>query len=188
MAPVFGTLAALGSTLAATVGSTAAVAGTALGGAGGVASAIGTGLSAAGSIYSGIQQNAAAKVEAKQLKTKGDAEYAAAQVKARETRREKDLVMSRQRAVAAASGGGVSNETVEGLMAKTEQRGEYSALLDMYNGAVMRNDLYNDAAATRASGKSALTGSIIGAGSTVASGAGDIYSSARSRRRSATLY
>jgi hypothetical protein len=184
MAPVFGTLAALGSTLAATVGT----AGTALGGAGGIASAIGTGLSAAGSIYSGVQQNAAAKAEAKQLKTKGDLEYAAAQVKARETRREKDLVMSRQRAVAAASGGGVSNETVEGLMAKTEQRGEYSALLDMYNGAVMRNDLYNDAAATRASGKSALTGSIINAGSTLASGAGDIYSSARSRRRSATLY
>lgn len=188
MAPVFGTLAALGSTLAATVGSTAAAAGTALGGASGVASAIGTGLSAAGTIYSGIRANQESKIEAKQLKAKGDLEYAAAQEKARETRREKDLILSRQRAVAAASGGGVTNETVEGLMARTEERGERSALLDMYNGAIMRNDLYNDAAAARASGKSALTGSIINAGSTIASGAGDIYDSARRRRRAATIY
>ena len=184
MATAFATIAALGTKLIAA----AAPVTQALGGAAGVAKAVGTGLSVAGTVYSGIRENAASKVEAKALKRKGDREYVAAQEKARETRREKDLILSRQRAVAAASGGGTDNETVTSLMARTEERGERSALLDMYNGAVIRSDLYADAAATRASGKSALAGSIIDAGSIGASGAGDIYSDVRRRRRSATLY
>jgi len=184
MATVFATVAALGAKLA----TLAAPVTQALGGAAGVAKAVGTGLSVAGTVYSGIRENEASKVEAKALKRKGDIELRAAQEKARETRREKDLVMSRQRAVAAASGGGTDNETVTDLMADTEQRGEYAALLDMYNGKVIRNDLYADAAATRASGKGALAGSLIEAGSTAAMGAGDIYSDVRKRRRAATLY
>lgn len=177
MAAILPTLALIGGKIA---GATAAAGGFAQ-----AASIAGTALSAGGTIYSGIRQNQASKYEAKALKAAGDAKLAEAQRKAIETRKEKDILLSRQQAVAAASGGGTDNETVTSLMAKTEQRGEYSALMDMYSGTVMRDDLYRDAAVTRQAGKDALVGSVIEAGAKVGTGLGNIYTEGRAKRRAA---
>lgn len=136
-------------------------------GSGSGLSILGTALSAGGAVLGGIQANAAAKEQAKSMEKKGDAEYAIAQRKMLEGKRQANLLVSRQRAVAAASGGGVSDPTVESIMGKTEARGGYNALMDMYNGATMRDDLYQTAAATRTEGRGALVGSFINAGSTI---------------------
>ena len=129
-------------------------------------------LSGVGTIFSGIQENAAAKFEAKQMEAKGDAEFAKSQREAINHRKEKDMVMSRQRAVEAASGGGGSapGNSVEEILSSTEQTGEYNAMMDMYNGKTARNDLYRGAAARRMEGKSAMFGSFLKAGGTIFSG------------------
>lgn len=133
-----------------------------------------TALSAGGSILSGVQQKQASDAEAKALKTKGEQEVALAQRKALESRREKDRALGRVKAVAAASGGGTGGSVSE-IMAGIEQRGEYNALMDMYNGLSARNDLRNEARVAKAEGKSALVGSMIDAGSTILKGGSTIY-------------
>lgn len=126
-------------------------------------------ISGVGSIYSGIQAKATADFEAEQMKAKGNAEFAKSQRDAIAHRKEKELVMSRQRAVSAASGGGGSSpgNSVEEILASTEQQGEYNAMMDMYNGTTARNDLYRGAKVKKIEGKSALFGSYLKAGSTV---------------------
>ncbi len=163
MAEIFVALSGIGASL----GGGAAASG---GGFGSILGLLGTGLSAAGTIYAGNQAQASANAQAKSMEKKGEQEYAIAQRKARESRREKELVLSRQRAIAAASGGGASDPTVESIMGKTEEKGEYNALLDMYNGAQMRADLYREAGITRAEGQSQKTASYIGAASSIYDG------------------
>ena len=137
-----------------------------------IAGPLGGIMSGVGTIFSGIQENAAAKFEAKQMKAKGDAEFAKSQRDAIGHRKEKEMVESRQRAVSAASGGGGSaaGNSVEEILASTEVQGEYNAMMDMYNGATARNDLYRAAAVRRQEGKSAMFGSFLKAGGTIFSG------------------
>jgi hypothetical protein len=169
MAMIFTALAGIGSSIAGAAGTAgsflAANAGT-----------IGTALTAVGTIYGGVQANKAAKVEAKSLQKKGDNELAIGQRQALRARQEKERVLSRQRAVAAASGAGATDPSVEAVMGKTEQEGEYNALLEMYRGQQNRADLYAEAKTRRKEGKSALVGSFIDAG-------GTIYSSLDKSRR-----
>lgn len=131
---------------------------------------IGTAVSAVGSIYSGVQAKASADFEAKSMKQKGDAELAIGQREAIKRRKEKEFALSRNRAIAAASGGGTADESITALDAKIEQEGEYNALVDMYKGKQARNDLYTGAAVKKIEGKSALTSSYITAASGIYSG------------------
>lgn len=141
-----------------------------LGGLSGLAGLVGTGISAIGSIYSGQRAKAAAKFEAASMKQKGDADFAIAQREAMRRRKETEFTLSRQRAVAASSGGDVTDPSVQSIMAQTQQEGDYNAMIDMYNGATSRADLYKAAAVRRAEGKSAATASYLEAGSTIYSG------------------
>lgn len=159
MAPILAAIGSVGSFLAANAGT------------------IGTVLAAGGTIYSGIEAQNAADAQAKQLQKKGDQEYAIAQRKAIQSRREKTLALGRAQAVAAASGGG-TGDTVTDIMTGIEKRGETNALTDLYNGNVLRTDLYKEANATRKAGSSAMLGSLFQAGSTIYSDYG-----ARTRAR-----
>lgn len=172
MAELFVALTAIGTKIA-TAASTV--------GWGTIASGLGTALSAGGTIYAGAKANQSAQAQADSMEAKGEQELAISQRKAAESRREKRLALSRQLAVAAASGGGATDPTTESIMAQTEEKGEYNALLDMYNGRSMRADLYNEAGTARAEGKSQLVGSVINAGST-------IYDGFSKRRRSTAEY
>jgi hypothetical protein len=131
---------------------------------------IGTGLAAAGTIYSGVRAHHTAKWEAKQMKAKGDEEQAIAQREATRRRAEKDRLLSRVRAVAGASGGGVGDPTVTQIMANIEQEGEYNALAEMYRGTSSRSTLRAEAAVRKSEGKGAMIGSFLDAGSTIYSG------------------
>lgn len=157
----------------------AAAAGGAAASAGSALSTLGllsTGLGAAGTLYGGLQARAGAQAEATQLKAKGDEEQAIGQRRAMQARREKDLAQSRIQAVAAASGGGAGDASITNLMQGVEQQGNYNSMLELYQGNTGRNKAHASAAARRAEGRSALTGSIIGAAGGAAS---NLYKIAR---------
>lgn len=142
------------------------------------AGTISTALSVGSTLYGGLRAYQGSKAEAASLKQKGDNELAVAQRDAMRKRRETDLLLSRQRAVASSSGGGATDPTVLSVMGKTQQEGDYNAMLDMYNGLTSRADLYKEAATVRSEGKSKLVGSILDAG-------GTLYSDLARRRREA---
>lgn len=162
MAPILAAIGTVGSFLASNAG------------------VIGSLAAAGGTIYSGIEAQNAAQAQAKQMQKKGDQEYAIAQRKAIQSRREKQQALGRAQAVAAASGGG-TGDTVTDIMTGIEKRGEINALTDLYNGNVLRTDLYKEANATRKAGAGALVSSLFQAGST-------IYSDYGERARSRRLY
>ena len=62
-------------------------------------------------------------------------------------------------------------------MQRTEIEGNNNALMEMYNGATMRDDLYHEGATVKSEGKSKLFGSFIDAGT-------GIYSDIAKRKRS----
>ena len=110
------------------------------------------------------------------MKAKGDEEQAIGQSRAMQARREKDLARSRIQAMAAASGGGADDTSITNLMQGVEQQGNYNSMLELYQGNSGRNKAYASAAARRAEGGSALTGSIISAAGGAAS---NLYKMAR---------
>lgn len=169
MAEIMMTLGALGAkllTAATTAGSWAAA----------NAGTIGAIASAGGTIYGGVAAKQASDFEAKSLKRKGDAEFAAGQREAMRRRKETEIILSRQKAVAASSGAGATDPTVEAIMGKTQQEGDYSAMMDMYNGAINRADLYAEAKSAKTAGNQDLMKSFFDAGRT-------IYSDFSDRRR-----
>jgi hypothetical protein len=151
MAEIMAALAAVGTFAAANAGTIATV---------------GSVVSAAGSVVQGVRANQASKATAKALKYKGEQEVALAQRRAYESRKEKDRALGRLKAVAAGSGAGTDGTVVD-LAAGIEQKGEYNALMDMYNGLSARNDLRNEASMARYEGKSALMGGIVEGASTI---------------------
>lgn len=161
--------AAIGTSAASAGAVGTAAAGASAGSALSTLGLLGTGLSAAGTLYSGLQAKAGAEAEARQLKVKGDEEQAVGQRRAMQARREKDLARSRIQAVAAASGGGAGDASITSLMQGVEQQGNYNSMLELYRGNTGRNKAYASAATRRAEGRSALTGSIIGAAGGAAS-------------------
>lgn len=160
------TILALGTAIGSAVSGAGTALSTAASSFGGL-SGIGTGLSAAGTIYSGVQANAAAKAEAKQMKAKGDEEFAISQREAMRSKREKELAQSRVRAVAAASGGGAGDDSITSIMEGIEEQGTYNSLVDLYQGRSARGKMYASAASRKAEGRNALTGSFLKAGSTI---------------------
>lgn len=144
-----------------------AAAGTAGSFIGANAGTIGTALTAGSTIYGGLQANAESKIAQKAMQRKGDLEATAAQQQADAKRRETNLLLSRQKAVAAASGAGASDPSVLSVMEKTKAQGDYSAMMDMYNGTVSRSDLYAEGDTVRREGKSKLRGSFMDAATTI---------------------
>lgn len=152
-------MTALGASSTAT-GTAASV----LGSIGSALPAIAGVASAGGAIYSGAQQSAAADAEAKRMKAEGDDQFATGQRRAMGARRQKDLVASRAKAVAAASGGGADGGSVDAIMEGIEQQGEYNAMVEFFEGSSARNKAYAGAASRKQSGRNAMTAGFIRGG------------------------
>lgn len=135
-----------------------------------------TAVSAAGTLAAGGAARADADFQAKQMEARGKEEIAASQREAEETRRNSQLLQSRQQAVAAASGAGTGGSALE-TMLDTNDEGELQALTALYGGEMRKRGLQDQAAASRRSGKAAQVGSYFKAGSTILSGAGSAYKS-----------
>lgn len=125
---------------------------------------IGALVSAGGTIASGVAAKNAADFEAQQMEMKAQEERAAAQREAQAKKREGALVMSRQQALAAASGAGAGTDapTIVRLMTDTAREAEFGANSVLYGGESRARGLIDTAKGRRMSGRASLLGSTIG--------------------------
>ncbi len=126
----------------------------------------GTALSAVSQVQAGNAQQAAAEFQARQLEQQATAERAAASVEAGERRQETMLLMSRARAVGAASGGGIDFFGL-GDLAEEGARRERMAV---WQGEERAKGRSAQAAASRFEGQQMARAGRIGAFSTALSG------------------
>lgn len=140
-------------------------------GIGGILSGAGAAVSGLGAIQAGKQQAAAAEFQARQLEASGKAEMAVAQREAQEQRRQKELVLSRARAVAAASGGGQDIP----LLGAIEEEGELRALTALWEGDEAAKGRKAQAAASRFEGRQAKKAGYVRGGTTILSSIGQTF-------------
>lgn len=129
----------------------------------GILSVIGTGLSVMSSIQQGKAQAAALEYEAKQAEMKGKEERAAAQREALEKEEQASFLLSRQQALAAASGAGLETPSVVDIYTKTAQRGEYQEAALLYGGESRQRGLQDQAKGLRAKASAVRSGSALDA-------------------------
>lgn len=113
-----------------------------------VLAAGGSVVSGVGAIQAGNAQKAAAEFQAKQLEAQGKAEAAAASLQAEQEDRQKQLVLSRARAVGAASGGGVDID----MLGQIEEEGTLRTLNATWEGQEAMKGRQTQAAAARMEG------------------------------------
>lgn len=135
-----------------------------------IAGLAGTALSAVGAIASGNAQSAGLKAQAAAAERQASEERAASQREAMVRAKEARLMMSRQQAVAAASGGGATDPTVLDIMGDTAQQGEFNTQSALYEGEARGRGLEDQAAISRMQARQAKLAGFIGAGSTMLSG------------------
>ena len=123
----------------------------------------GTLLSAVGMIKEGNNRDKAAQFNAAQIEAQGKAENAAAQREALEKNREKELMLSRARAVGAASGGGQDFD----LLGDIEEEGTLAEKTVLWQGEERRKGRSAQAASTRFEGVNARKASLFKAGRTL---------------------
>jgi hypothetical protein len=111
----------------------------------------GTILSTAGAINAGNAQRDASNFQAAQLEAAAKAEQAAAQRDAEQERKKITLLMSRARAVGAASGGGQDFN----LLGDIAEEGEYNALIAQWQGNEAASGRRMQASASRMEGSAA---------------------------------
>ena len=131
---------------------------------------IGTGLSAVGSIAAGNAQNEALQAQAAAEERKGNEARAATQREAIQRAKEARLALSRQQAVASASGAGATDPTVLKLMGDVGKQGQYNVASTLYEGEAIQAGMQDQAAISRMRGRQARLAGFIGAGTTMLNG------------------
>lgn len=137
---------------------------------------IGAGVSAYGQYETGRAADANARAVAIQQERQAKAAQAEAQREAIYERKRAQHLQSRARAVAAASGGSVSDPTVQNILGDIEDEGEFRALSALYSGDSDAALAKYAAGTTRREGRAARRGSYLNASSTILSGASSFYS------------
>lgn len=132
------------------------------------------------STVASVQQGAAAQREGYRQaavdELAGKNELAASQRDAEERRMEGKLIMSRQQAFAAASGGGsgADDPTIMKILSDTGERAEYGAESIMYQGQARHDDYYASAAARRETGQNNFFGGLLRGVGSLAGGIGHL--------------
>lgn len=134
-------------------------------------SAASTALAAQQSISQGTTQNAVAVAEARQRGEDAKAAQAESQREALIERKKARNLMSRARAVAAASGAGASDPSVQNILTDIETQGEVNALNALYSGNTEARGLRGGAAVARQEGRARRRAGYMNAASTALSGA-----------------
>lgn len=132
---------------------------------------VGSGVQAGARVAGGLNARDAANFNAASLERQSAAERAAGQRSAFERRREMELVLSKQRAIGAASGAGTGPSLLD-IIGDTAARGEYQAQGEMYTGEARARNLQDRANIARREGGNAFTGSILEAIGGIGLGAG----------------
>lgn len=129
-----------------------------------------TALSAYSQLEQGKQQAAQQQLLAISREKAANASAAESQRVAIQERRKARNLMSRARAVAAASGAGASDPTVNTIMADIETQGEVNALNALYSGDVEAQGLRSGAAIARNEGRAYRTAGQLAGASTALDG------------------
>lgn len=140
-----------------------------------IALVAGTALSAAGAIQQGKAQEAALKAQAQAQEARAKEERAVASREAAKRAERAKQVLSRQQAVAAASGAGATDKTVLDIMSETAAEGDVQSRTALYEGEMRGRGLEYQAAIDRMNARQAKLSGFINAGSTVLSGVGSYY-------------
>lgn len=126
----------------------------------------------AGGTLLGMQASSrAAKIEQMQYRQQADATRAMASMNAAESLRQSQLAESRAIAIAAASGGGVSDVNVVNAIADLKAKGEFDAMSALYEGETQARSLDLRRKVTGWQSKISRTESLLSAGSQLGSGA-----------------
>lgn len=133
---------------------------------------VGTAASAAGTLAAGAARKSADDYQAAQLEQQAKEERAAAQREAERAKKEKDFVLSRQQAVAGASGLGALDETVQDLAGDVITQGALNEGMIQYGGEERAKGRRAQAASARLEGQAAQTDSYFGAVGTLMDGVG----------------
>lgn len=142
----------------------------------GIFSLLGAVVAAAGTIAAGKAQKESAYYQAQQYELKSKEEAAAGQREAMEAERNKQLVLSKQQSLAAASGLGATDPTIVELAGETAKRGTYQAQMLRYGGEERATGLRAQAVASRMSGDAALAGAQASAAGSIIGGFGSMFS------------
>lgn len=137
---------------------------------------IGVGMSAGAQAGAGRSAKRAANIQAQQLDIGAGQEIAASQHRAEEEQRQARLLASRAQAVAGASGAGASDPTVLDTISGIAARGQYGAMVAMYEGEERARSLRNKGDAAIAEGKSQENAGYIRATSTLLQSGDSFYS------------
>jgi hypothetical protein len=130
---------------------------------------IGTGVQAGAKVSAGMAAQEAGAYNAQGLERQAAEERAAAGRAAGERRLEMERVLSRQRAIAAASGAGGGPSLLD-IVGDTVERGEYRAQGERYLGESRARNLTDRANLARWEGENAFLGSIIEGAGTILTG------------------
>ena len=144
-------------------------------GLGTILGVVGSVVSAVGTIAAGQASRRDAEFQAKQLDIQAKAEFAAGQREAEEIERNKKLVLSRQQALAAASGMGADDPTIVTMAAEIAGFGKYQELSALAAGEMRQRRAEYDAASARATGQATATGSLLSAGGTIIGGVANAF-------------
>lgn len=136
-----------------------------------LAAAGGTALKAVGDISAGRAAAEASATEAAAMQQKANWERATAQHQAERRRQEAERLMSRQRALYAASGGGVG-DTALTVIGNTAAEGDLQSRIDIAMGEERARGIDDQAALRKRSGQAAWRGSLLQAGGTILDGVG----------------
>lgn len=139
----------------------------------GILAGIGTVVSAVGTIAAGQAQQRAANFQAAQEEVQAKEERAAAQQQGFDIARQKRLALSRNQAVGAASGFGADDTSSLDIAGEIAAYGTWQEQVANYGGESRASSLNASAAATRESGRAAMTGAYIGAAGTLVGGFAD---------------
>ena len=130
----------------------------------------GTVLSTVGAISAAEDKAESDRLEAKNMEAQANEQRAASQRNAEQKQKQARLVLSRQQAVSAASGGSATDPTVLDLGADVAGEGEYQANMIQYEGEARGSSLDYGAALKRRAASNAETSGFINAGTSLLSG------------------
>lgn len=126
-------------------------------------------------LMAGKQQNDLATFEAGQMQANANAERAVSQREAAQERRRSEYLQGRARAVAASSGAGVSDPTIDNIVAGLDAEGEYRALTALYNGEQQAEGMELGAKVRKIEGRNAKSASRYKAASTLMNSGESLY-------------
>jgi hypothetical protein len=132
-------------------------------------------VSVGGSLLGGKESKKAGKREAALLRREAGARRAEGHYAAEEERRQARYLESRALAVAAASGGGVSDPTVVNILADIDAEGEYRAMMRKYSADIEAEGFEERAEIAEKGGQAGAVASYISGATTLLSDGGDLW-------------